>query len=275
MKAIPVPTQAPAKEGVAHLPGGAQLFYWDTGGDGPAVIFSHPATGSALVWAYQQPAFAAAGYRTIGYSRRGHFGSAPVETGRGGGASTDLHELVEYLGVDKFHAVASAAGGAIIVDYAHSHPERLYSLTLSSSVGGVRDKEYLALSESLRPRGFEDMPPDFREIGPSYRAINPAGVREWLALEHKALTGERLGQTPVNHITWKSLETMRVPTLLMTGDADLWLPPSVLRLFAARLPVNEMLIVPEVGHAIYWEAPEIFNRAVLDFIGRHGKITAP
>ena len=115
------------------------------------------------------------------------------------------------------------------------------------------------------------MPSDFREVGPSYRAANPQGVKEWLALEHKAVTAERVGQTPVNHITWKSLEAMTTPTLLMTGDADLWLPPSVLRLFAARIPNNEIVIVPEVGHAIYWESPTTFNRVVLDFIGKHSR----
>ena len=268
---LPIPPQAPAKEGVAELPGGAKLFYWDTGGEGPAVIFSHPATGSALMWPYQQPVFAAAGYRVIGYSRRSHHGSAPLEKGKAGSASKDLHELVEFLGVKKFHAVASAAGGAVVVDYALSHPDRLYSLSLTSSVGGVRDADYLALSESLRPKGFDDMPPDFREVGPSYRAAHPQGVKEWLALEHKAVTAERVGQTPVNHITWKALETMRTPTLLMTGDADLWLPPSILRLFAARIPDNEIVIVPEAGHALYWETPAIFNATVLDFIGRHAR----
>ena len=271
MKIVPVPPQVPVAEGFIELPDGARMYYQDTGGDGPAVIFSHPATGRALVWPYQQPVFARAGYRVILYSRRGHYRSTPVDPARGGSGSVDLHALVEQLGVGKFHAIASAAGGAIVVDYAHSRPERLYSLTLSSSVGGVRDADYLALSESLRPKGFDDMPPDFREVGPSYRAANPGGVRQWLALEHRALSGNRVGQTPVNHITWKSLGTMRVPTLLMTGDADLWLPPSVLRLFAARIPDNEIVIVPEVGHAIYWEAPETFNRATLDFIGRHSK----
>jgi pimeloyl-ACP methyl ester carboxylesterase len=269
MQFEPPPPQAPAKEGVAALPGGARLYFRDTGGDGPAVVFSHPATGSALVWPYQQPVFARAGFRVIVYSRRSHHGSAPIEPGRAGSASVDLLELVDHLGVERFHAVASAAGGAVVVDFALSHPGRLLSLTLSSSVGGVRDPDYLALSESLRPRGFDDMPPDFREIGPSYRAACPEGVKLWLALEHAALTGDRLGQTPVNHITWRALEAMRTPTLLMTGDADLWLPPSVLRLFASRIPVNEMVVVPEVGHAIYWEAPGVFNETVIDFLRRH------
>ncbi len=270
MKAIPVPQPAPFQEGIAALPGGARLYYRDSGGAGPAVIFSHPATGSALVWPYQQPVFAKAGYRVITYSRRGHYQSAPADPKNPGSASGDLHELAGFLRVDKFHAVASAAGGAVVVDYALSHPEKLLTLTLSSSVGGVRDASYLALSEGLRPKGFDAMPPEFREIGPSYRAANPEGVKAWLDLEHKALSGNRLGPAPVNEVTWKALETMRVPTLLMTGDADLWLPPPLLALYAAHIPDNEMLIVPEAGHAVYWETPEIFNAAVLEFIARRG-----
>ena len=31
------------------------------------------------------------------------------------------------------------------------------------------------------------------------------------------------------------------------------------------------LTVPEGGHSTYWERPDLFNRAVLDFVGRHSK----
>jgi pimeloyl-ACP methyl ester carboxylesterase len=43
----------------------------------------------------------------------------------------------------------------------------------------------------------------------------------------------------------------------------------VLALFAARIRGAESVIVPEVGHSAYWEQPEIFNRAVLDFLRKH------
>ena len=56
---------------------------------------------------------------------------------------------------------------------------------------------------------------------------------------------------------------------MLTGDADLYTPPAVLRLFRARLKHAEFLIVPEAGHSAYWEQPEIFNRAVLGFIRKH------
>src|SRR5262245_41083406 len=63
---VPIPAQAPAKEGVANL-SGAKIGYWDTEGSGQAVVLVHPATGSAKIWVYQQPAFARAGYRVIAF----------------------------------------------------------------------------------------------------------------------------------------------------------------------------------------------------------------
>ena len=49
MRAIPIPAQVPAKDGVAQLPD-TRLWYWDTGGQGVPIVFLHPATGSALIW---------------------------------------------------------------------------------------------------------------------------------------------------------------------------------------------------------------------------------
>src|SRR5882672_11542467 len=74
---VPLPAPVPAKEALAALPD-TRLWYWDTGGDGTPVVLVHPATGSGLIWGYQQPAFAKAGYRVIGYSRRSYYGSDPL-----------------------------------------------------------------------------------------------------------------------------------------------------------------------------------------------------
>ena len=270
MTPVPLPAQVPANEGIAELPG-TRLDYWDTGGEGPAIVLLHPATGSALIWAYQQPVFAKAGYRVIAYSRRGHHNSAPVPQDNPGTAVDDLHNLIGLLGVGKFHVVGSAAGCAVAIDYALSHPERLLSLTLAGGTGGVRDLDYLRISEGLRSKGFNDMPPDFRELGPSYRAANPEGVKAWLELEHRAVTGNRPGQKPANEVTWARLRLLLVPTLLIAGDVDLVQPPALMRLFRRNIPNSELVVVPEAGHSIYWERPDVFNSAVLDFVGRHSR----
>jgi pimeloyl-ACP methyl ester carboxylesterase len=59
--------------------------------------------------------------------------------------------------------------------------------------------------------------------------------------------------------------------LLLTGDADLYTPPSVLRLFGQHMPRAELVVVPESGHAAQWENPTAFNRAVLRFLRQHGR----
>src|SRR5580765_5387639 len=86
---IAIPPQAPAKEGIAVLPG-TRLSYWDTGGNGEVILLLHPATGSQRIWSYQQPVFAKAGYRVIAYSRRGYGGSDPVPKDNPGTAAGDL-----------------------------------------------------------------------------------------------------------------------------------------------------------------------------------------
>src|SRR5579871_1408285 len=264
---VRIPPQAPAKEGIAQLTD-ARLWFWDTGGSGEPVILLHPASGSGLIWGYQQPVFAKAGYRVISYSRRGYIGSAPVDRARPGIASEDLHQLADFLKLGKFHLVGSAQGGSIASDYAFSHPDRLLSLTISSNQFGVVDGDIVAAAMRIRPR--EQIPVEILEVGPSYRARNPEGFRQWIELERKSGLVDSFRQPYRNRITEAKLATLTVPTLVICGAADLLTPPSIARLIAAKIPGAELVVAPESGHSVYWEEPDVFNRAVLTFIAKHG-----
>jgi len=232
------------------------MEFQDTGGEGAPVVFLHAATGHSAMWEHQFPAFTAAGYRCIALDRTAE-----------GFASDQLEAMAAKLALPGFHLVGTAAGAIIAVDYALSHADRLRSLVLANTIVGVQDADYLEMSQRLRPSPqFDKMPADFRELGPSYRAANPEGTKRWNAL---AQGKPRVSYTMRNRITYAALETIRLPTLLLTGDADLYMPPSVLRLFAGRIRGCESLVVPECGHSAYWEQPEIFNRAVLEFIRKH------
>jgi pimeloyl-ACP methyl ester carboxylesterase len=263
--------QAPAREAQVDLPG-VHLSYNDTGGNGAAVVFVHAATGSRRVWEYQVPAFTSAGYRVVTYDRRGYGRSTVDPDGpQPGTGADDLLALVNHLELDRFHLVGTAAGGIVSLDFAVSFPQRLRSLVVANSIGGVQDADYLEMGRRLRPPSFNALPPDVRELGPSYRTANPEGTARWLELEGQSRPE---GTTPPtqtfrNRLTFALLETIAVPTLLMTGDADLYSPPAVLRLFAARIKKSESVIVPEVGHSTYWEQPDVFNQKVLEFVARH------
>jgi pimeloyl-ACP methyl ester carboxylesterase len=270
MTAVPVPAQVPAKEAVAQL-ADTQLYYWDTGGDGQPIVLMHPNSGSAMIWGYQQPAFAKAGYRVIAYSRRGYTNSAPIVEGKAGNAADDLLALVDALGIRKFHMVAAASGGTTAAEFAVLHPDRLYSLTVSSNTLGLRSGEIRKMAQSILPKNWDDIvPSEIQELGPSYRAANPEGVKHWLELEHKAWVGSVRGQGR-REVTEEKLAQLKVPVLLIAGAADLSTPPSISRVLQSKIPNSELVVAPESGHSVYWEQPDFFNRAVLDFIGRNGK----
>jgi len=261
---------APAREATADLPG-VHLFFTDSGGNGEPVVFVHAATGSSRVWEYQRAAFAARRYRVITYDRRGYGRSVADASGpQPGTGADDLNALIDYLKIDRVHLVGTAAGGFVAWDYALSFPKRLRSLVIANSIGGVQDPEYQAAMQRLRTPDFLAMSPDMRELGPAYRVSNPTGADRWRELERTArpTSAQPPAQTFRNRVTFAQLETISVPTLLLTGDADMYAPPPIMRMFAAHVKGSKAVVIPEAGHSGYWEQPEFFNRTVLEFIGR-------
>ena len=245
-----------------------KLWYEDSGGPGAAMVLLHAGTGSARSWIRQIEAFRAAGLRVIAYDRCGHGRS---EGASGASAAEDLLLLADHLKLERFHAVGTAAGAIVALDFALSFAERLRTLVFANSHGGVQDEDYLALQRRLRPSPqFGALPPEVRELGPAYRAENPAGTEEWLRIEHEArVPGVPTLPKTRNRITFQSLEKLAVPTLLLTGDADLYAPAPVLELFRRRIPKSSVAVIPSCGHSAYWEQPERFNKTVLEFIGQY------
>ena len=150
-----------------------------------------------------------------------------------------------------------------------AHPLR--SLVLANTIGGVQDESYLALGRRIRPPEFNALPADVRELGPSYRAANLDGTRRWIELErsNRAPGTPPAAQTMRHTLTFALVSTIKPPTLVLTGGADLYAPPPVMQMFADRIKGAEFVVVPEAGHSTYWEQPEAFNSAVLAFMRKH------
>lgn len=265
-----VPEQAPAREGMVDI-GNCKLWYWDTGGDGAAVVLLHTGTQSAAGWFYQQPVLAAAGYRVIGYSRRGYYRSEVGDPRDPGIGSEDLAALIAHLGLDRAHLVAAAQGEFFAIDYVLDYPSQVISLAVVSSYMGISEPDYDAVSARLRPAFFADLPHDFQELSPSYRAGNPVGVEAWNALTKQAVTGARITPKRKQPLDWARLESIKHPTLLVTGDSDLYTPPSLVRMQASHMPRAKVHIVREAGHSPYWEQPATFNAILLAFLAKQDK----
>jgi pimeloyl-ACP methyl ester carboxylesterase len=60
----------------------------------------------------------------------------------------------------------------------------------------------------------------------------------------------------------------RVPTLVMTGDADKLIPMEHSRLIAERLPEAELVVVPGAGHLVLLEKPDEVTGALSELLRR-------
>ena len=263
------PQQAPAKEDFVDLVG-ARLWASDTGGDGDAVILCHPASQSAEVWGFQQPAFAAAGYRVIAYSRRGYGHSEKGSATAPGTSVGDLVNLLDRLSLTNAHIVGAAAGGITALAFAVAHPDRTLSLTLAGTIFSVNEQAWRNAYGRLGIAAVRDaVSTEFIELGPSYRFANPEGTARFADLSAAAHRQSPTRQPSGVDVTWETLRRLQRPALLVTGEADLYAPPPLQAMVAGYIANAETQTLPEVGHAAYWEKPDAFNELVLSFLARH------
>lgn len=261
-----------ARDGAhAELPG-VRLWFTDTGGDGTPIVLLHPNTGTVEIWQPQITALAQAGYRVIAFDRRG-FGKSVADASPGappGSIAEDLHALVDYLSLDKFHLLGVAGGGFGALDYAAWHPERLLSLIVGASTGAIQDAEVADFIARIAIPEIRKQSAHYREIGPSYRGANPEGTRRWIEIDDHSRQSDTPFQPSLRTPnTLAKIATIATPTLVIAADADLLAPPALMRVWAAYLQHHEWAVIHDAGHAMAWEQPGAFNDKVLDFIRRH------
>ncbi len=250
---------------------GVKLWYVDTGGKGVPIVLLHANTGTIESWEKQLHAFAGAGYRVIAFDRRG-WGKSMADASSGpqpGSIAGDLDALADYLKLPKFHLLGVAGGGFAALDYAGWRHDRLRSLVIGASTGQFSEaamKDFVARIEIPEIR---KLPAAYREIGPSYRGANPEGVQRWSEIDEHARQKGAPAQPLRTPNTFAKIEAIPTPTLIMAADADLLAPPALMRIWAAHIKNREWVTIPDTGHAIAWEQPEIFNATVLKFIKRH------
>lgn len=251
-----------------------ERLYYESYGDGPALVLTHGLGGSHAVWFQQVLAFAT-GFRVVTWDQRG-FGRSTDSTGAPGPASAarDLAALLDALGIARAHHVGQSMGGFTALHFALAQPDRVASLVLADTSGGLATDEIRAAFHAY-VRGAAAQPP----------------VEAWPAARHPAL-GDALGRhdparaflydqlaslcaPPPAAIPMELLRTEHAPEALaalslplcfVVGAEDPIFPPAALRSAAARLPGARVVEIPGTGHSPYFEAPEAWNAAVLAFL---------
>lgn len=241
------------------------MWFEDHEGTEDPVVLVHPKSGSSEIWAPQADAFSRAGHRLIVFDRRGSRRSVPTGTRESSGVN-DLVDLLDHLKVEQAHLVGTALGGSDALGFAVAHPDRVKTLVLSNSFGGVSDIGYVKMFGRMWSSELLSLPAHLLELSPTYRGSDPGGVDRWKRIHHDAQAASTVDERLPDGVTLEQLERLCVPTLMITGAADLLTPPSLMRLMAERVSNCRFEVVPDAGHATAWEQPDTWNMLVLEFI---------
>jgi pimeloyl-ACP methyl ester carboxylesterase len=254
----------------AELPG-VKLWFTDSGGNGTPVVLLHANTGTTASWEVQAAAFSRIGYRVIAFDRRG-WGKSLADPASGvqpGSIAGDLDALADYLRLSPFHLVGVAGGGFAALDYAAWRPQRLRSLVVAASTGQFSEQQMREITARAEIPDLRKLPAVYREVGPSYRATEPEGTKRWIEIDEHSQQPGAPSQPLRTPNTFAKLASITMPTLVMAADADLLAPPALMRVWSGHLANHEYTTVPDSGHAISWEHPDVFNEKVLAFVARH------
>lgn len=269
---LPLPGHAAENPAGRHveLPG-VKLWFTDTGGIGIPIVLLHANTGTSESWEAQALAFARQGYRVIAFDRRG-WGKSLADPATGpqpGSVAGDLDALADHLKLERFHLVGVAGGGFVSLDYAAWRPERVRSLVVAASTGQFAEPEMRDFTARIEIPELRKQAAVYREVGPSYRGADPDGTKRWIEIDAHAQQQGAPSQPLRTPNTFAKLANITMPVLVMAADADLLAPPALMRAWAAHLKAHEWAVVPDSGHAIAWEHPDVFEAHVLEFVKRH------
>src|SRR5262249_5941300 len=123
-------------------------LYYETHGNGPAIVFAHGAGGNHLSWWQQVPHFRDR-FTCVIFDHRG-FGQSldlrPIE--QRPRFDEDLAALIDHLGLPEVRLVAQSMGGWTCLGYAVRHPERVRALVMADTMGGLTSPELQAARDT-------------------------------------------------------------------------------------------------------------------------------
>lgn len=241
--------------------------------DGPEhlpVLILGPSLGTTWhMWDRQVPELTKQ-WRVFRFDLPGHGGAPAHPAASVGDLATRLLATLEGLGVHRFGYAGCALGGAVGIELALRHPERLASLALiaASPRFGTAD-EFRQRGVIVRTNGLDPIArsaPD-RWFTGGFAAAQPA-ITEW-AVQMVRTTDpgcyiaacEALASFDVR----AGLGSVGVPTLVLVGSEDQVTGPAEARTLVAGIPDARLAVVPGASHLVPVEQPA----AVTDLLVRH------
>ncbi len=258
-------------------------LYYEEHGQGLPLVFVHEFAGEVRSWD-PQVRFFSRRYRTIAFNARGYPPSDVPDDAKAYSqqqATDDIRGLLDALRIDKAHICGLSMGGYAALHFGLTYPERALSLVVAGCGYGsvMGDREVFRKDSDVTAQRFETdgmaATAEFYSRGPTrvqFMDKDPKGWQEFHDLlaagsakgHANTLRGVQMSRPSVFELGDR-MEKLDVPTLVVTGDEDEpCLEPGLY--MKRKIPTSGLVVIPKSGHTINLEEPDLFNRAVLDFL---------
>ena len=246
----------------------------DVAGAGEPLVFLHGIGGNRTNWSRQLAALSDQ-FLCVAFDFRGYGDSED-------GPNTldffdfvdDVRRVLEANKISHCHLFGLSMGGLVAQAYYVRHPENVLSLGLigcrPGSAPAFENSKAFA-EERTRPLEQDNNPEALadsllpRLLGPSVGETERETIRQSLARirpdSYRRVISARLSIAP-----FLTLGDISVPTLVMAGTHDQVAPMTQMELMAAAIPNSVLRIIPDAGHLMNIERPDLFNQHVRDFL---------
>ena len=250
---------------------GRSLWFEDTGGDGPAVVFSHGFLMDRDMFAANIAALVPA-YRCISWDQRGFGRTGPVDAPfTYWDSARDLLGLLDHLGIERAALAGMSQGGFISMRAALLAPDRVSALVLIDTRSGIDAPEvieaFAGLDAEWGKNGAQNVKHDLAGLlGVAFDSER--WFPKWEALGTEDLH-HPIGALKDRDDVTARLPEMVAPALVIHGDADHAIAFEHGAALRDGLPnCEDFLSVPGAGHAANMEYPDVVNAALRGFLDR-------
>lgn len=261
------------ESGMLHAEVNGLSIAYEGTGDGPALVLLHGFLFDSRAWRPQLESLSNH-FTVIAWDAPGAGQSAdPPETFAMGDWAECLAGLLDVAGVGSAHIVGLSWGGMLAQEFYRRQPQRVRSFVLADTYAGWRGSLSDEISEERLATCLRDSSLPASELVPKYlpgmhSESASQEVRDELASIMSAFhpVGFRLMALSSAHSDTRDLlPEIRVPTLLVWGEADARSPMSVAHQFRGAIPSARLAVIPGAGHLSNFEAPAQFNAEVREF----------
>ena len=256
----------------------------ESGGElDPPIVLSHGVTLSVRTWFYQLEAFPKEGFRTIAFDHRGHGQSVLGEEGHSiENLGRDVKTVLEGLDLRGAVLVGHSMGGVAVQSFVTAFPEvaaeRVAGIVLLSTLAYTVFGSRPTRTKVRMERMFNWAPDsqwlwDAKNLGFLAARI---GFGPHPHPSHVEVTRRMLGECPpetrreapralIGLDLTADLPSIRIPTLVIGGTADVLTPPGEARRMARLIPGARLELVKGGGHMLMFERTEEVDRLIVDF----------